>query len=113
MRHIRFITHPNPPEGTPQDFSFTITVKEASNLARILISEWTSSHPSVIMPELKLTRYQAWYIIFGSMDQRDINELIDPRHLKLICQEFLERRLELSGKWKQMEIITESKPEAI
>lgn len=120
MRILRIISHPTEaclsriPKTYPdperpgivaESFRYTITVKEALLLAAAVIGEQAERKPGIILPELGLNRFQQWYMLFGSLEQRDINDLLHPFHFMMICQAYLEKRLELTGEWRRVAII--------
>lgn len=115
MRTVRAVTHPDkvyhferimPCHALEvESFPYTITVREALKIAEATIGAHTSRDPGVIGSDFAWTKYQEWYALFGSLDQRDINDLLHPRHFYRICQAFLEKRLNLTGEWRTVLII--------
>jgi hypothetical protein len=86
-------------------FNFTITVSEAIEIARATVMGRATNEPAVLGRELQWTQSQEWYALFGNLDKADHNALLHPKHFYMICQAYLEKRLDLTGEWRRMQII--------
>jgi hypothetical protein len=95
------------PEGAQylEEFTYTITVREAIALAQATVMGRATNEPGVLGRELKWTQSQEWYALFGSLDHASYEQLLHPKHFYMICQAYLEKRIDLTGEWRRIAII--------